>query len=101
MPLAADELAALADAALDAAAGCQAAELRVERIRSQTVRLHDAHPETTAEVGTETKSFVARVAEGDERTTIWEAHKKDNPGFADYEAGTTRQIPVVILEPKT
>jgi len=60
-----------------------------------------AHPETTAEVGTETKSFVARVAEGDERTTIWEAHKKDNPGFADYEAGTTRQIPVVILEPKT
>jgi TldD protein len=49
MPLAADELAALADAALDAAAGCQAAELRVERIRSQTVRLHDADPETTAD----------------------------------------------------
>ena len=49
MPLAADELAALADAALDAAAGCQAAELRVERIRSQTVRLRDAHPETTAD----------------------------------------------------
>ena len=44
MPLAADELTALADAALDAAAGCQAAELRVERIRSQTVRLHDAQP---------------------------------------------------------
>ena len=49
MPLAADDLTALADAALDAAAGCQAAELRVERIRSQTVRLHDAHPETTAD----------------------------------------------------
>ena len=49
MPLAADELAALADAALDAAAGCQAAELRVERIRNQTVRLHDARPETTAD----------------------------------------------------
>ncbi len=32
-----------------AAAGCQAAELRVERIRSQTVRLHDAQPETTAD----------------------------------------------------
>jgi TldD protein len=49
MPLAADELAALADAALDASAGCQAAELRVERVRSQTVRLRDAHPETTAD----------------------------------------------------
>jgi TldD protein len=49
MPLAADELARLADAALGAAAGCQAAELRVERIRSQIVRLHDAQPETTAD----------------------------------------------------
>ncbi len=49
MPLAADDLVALSDAALGAAAGCQAAELRVERIRSQTVRLHDAHPETTAD----------------------------------------------------
>jgi TldD protein len=48
-PLAADELGALADAALDAASGCQAAEIRVERIRSQTVRLHDAQPETTAD----------------------------------------------------
>ena len=49
MPLAADELSGLADAALTAASGCQAAELRVERIRSQTVRLHDAQPETTAD----------------------------------------------------
>ncbi len=49
MPLSADELSALADAALDAATGCQAAELRVERIRSQIVRLRDALPETTAD----------------------------------------------------
>ncbi len=49
MPLAADELAALADAALTAASGCQAAELRVERVRGQTVRLRDANPETTAD----------------------------------------------------
>ena len=49
MPLAADDLSALADAALGAAAGCQAAELRVERIRSQVVRLHDAQPDTTAD----------------------------------------------------
>ncbi|MGD0747807.1 MAG: TldD/PmbA family protein [Acidimicrobiales bacterium] len=49
MPLPADDLSALADAALGAAAGCRAAELRVERIRSQTVRLHDAQPDTTAD----------------------------------------------------
>jgi deazaflavin-dependent oxidoreductase (nitroreductase family) len=60
-----------------------------------------AHPETTAEIGTETVPVVARVAEGDERTTIWEAQKKDYPGFADYEKSTTRQIPVVILERKS
>ncbi len=47
MPLPAAELARLSDAALGAAAGCQAAELRVERIRTQTLRLHDARPETT------------------------------------------------------
>jgi deazaflavin-dependent oxidoreductase (nitroreductase family) len=57
-----------------------------------------AHPETTAEVGTETVRVVAREAKGDERTKIWEAHKKDYPAFAEYEAKTTRQIPVVILE---
>ena len=49
MPLDADALAGLADAALGAAAGCQAAEVRVERIRGQTVRLRDAQPETTAD----------------------------------------------------
>ena len=49
MPLPPDDLGALTDAALGAAAGCQAAELRVERIRSQIVRLHDARPETTAD----------------------------------------------------
>ncbi len=49
MPLDADELSALTDAALGAAEACQAAELRIERIGSQTVRLHDAHPETTAD----------------------------------------------------
>ena len=57
-----------------------------------------AHPETEVEVGTETIPVVARLAEGDERSSIWEAQKRDNPGFADYEKQTTRQIPVVILE---
>jgi len=57
-----------------------------------------AHPETTVEVGTETIPVVARVADDIERAPIWEAHKRDNPGFADYEKRTSRQIPVVILD---
>jgi TldD protein len=51
MPLSTDELAALTDAALSAATtgGCTNAELRVERIRSQRVRLRDAAPEGTSD----------------------------------------------------
>jgi deazaflavin-dependent oxidoreductase (nitroreductase family) len=58
-----------------------------------------ANPRVSAEIGTETVPLVARVAEGAERDRIWEAQKRANPGFADYETKTTRQIPVVILEP--
>jgi deazaflavin-dependent oxidoreductase (nitroreductase family) len=58
-----------------------------------------AHPKVSAEIGTQTVSLVARVAAGEERERIWTANKQANPGFADYERKTTRQIPVVILEP--
>ena len=50
------------------------------------------------EVGTATFDVTARVAEGEERTEIWEAQKRSNPGFAEYERKTDRQIPVVVLE---
>ncbi|HUZ54573.1 MAG TPA: nitroreductase family deazaflavin-dependent oxidoreductase [Streptosporangiaceae bacterium] len=58
-----------------------------------------ANPEASVEVGAETRAVRAHVAEGDERHGLWEAHKRDWPGFADYETKTQRQIPVVILEP--
>jgi deazaflavin-dependent oxidoreductase (nitroreductase family) len=57
-----------------------------------------AHPDTTIEVGAETIPVHARVAEGDERTRIWEEQKRENSNFAEYEKLTTRPIPVVILE---
>jgi len=43
--------------------------------------------------------LVARVAVGDERERIWSTQKAAYPGFVDYERKTTRQIPVVVLEP--
>ncbi len=58
-----------------------------------------ANPDVTAEVGTETRPYRARVAEGDERERIWAAQKEIAPGFADYEAKTDRVIPVVVLDP--
>lgn len=59
-----------------------------------------AAPEVEIEIGTERRPVTARVAEGDERSVIWEAQKADAPGFAEYEAKTDRVIPVVLLEPR-
>jgi deazaflavin-dependent oxidoreductase (nitroreductase family) len=59
-----------------------------------------ARPDVTAEIGTTSVALRAR-AEGEERNRIWERQKRERPAFADYETKTTRQIPVVILEPVT
>jgi deazaflavin-dependent oxidoreductase (nitroreductase family) len=58
-----------------------------------------AHPAVSVEVGSETRPVVAREAQGEERERIWESHKEQFPGFAEYEAKTDRVIPVVVLEP--
>ncbi len=58
-----------------------------------------AHPQVTAEIGAGSVELQARVAQGEERERIWAAQKAAYPGFADYERQTTRQIPVVVLEP--
>lgn len=58
-----------------------------------------ANPEVSIELGAETVTVTAREVTGDERTSIWEAQKQAMPGFADYEAGTDRTIPVLVLKP--
>jgi deazaflavin-dependent oxidoreductase (nitroreductase family) len=57
-----------------------------------------AHPRTTIELGAESFEVTAREVTGEERSVIWEEQKRRAPGFADYEAATEREIPVVILE---
>jgi deazaflavin-dependent oxidoreductase (nitroreductase family) len=57
-----------------------------------------AHPDVRVEVGTDTVEMRARITDGDERRSIWETQKERYPGFAEYEAATDREIPVVILE---
>jgi deazaflavin-dependent oxidoreductase (nitroreductase family) len=57
-----------------------------------------ANPDANVEVGTQTYRVRARVTSGEERERIWEQQKSAYKGFADYEAKTTRQIPVVVLE---
>jgi deazaflavin-dependent oxidoreductase (nitroreductase family) len=57
-----------------------------------------ANPRARVEVGSDEFDVQARVAEGAERTTIWEHQKRDVPNFAEYEQKTDREIPVIILE---
>jgi deazaflavin-dependent oxidoreductase (nitroreductase family) len=56
-----------------------------------------AHIEVRTEGGTE--SFDVRVTElqGEERDRLYAAQAKLMPNFADYQAKTTRAIPVVAL----
>jgi deazaflavin-dependent oxidoreductase (nitroreductase family) len=58
-----------------------------------------AHPDVEAEIGAQTLRLHARVADDAERDPIWSAQKAEFSGFQEYENNTTRQIPVVILEP--
>jgi deazaflavin-dependent oxidoreductase (nitroreductase family) len=58
-----------------------------------------ANPRTTIEVGTDTVTVACRVTDGTERETIWSTQKVAAPGFAEYESKTTRQIPVIVLDP--
>jgi deazaflavin-dependent oxidoreductase (nitroreductase family) len=58
-----------------------------------------AHPQATVEVDDRTVAVKARVAGDEERDRLWSKQKELYPGFAEYERQTSRQIPVVILEP--
>ncbi|OZM73943.1 nitroreductase family deazaflavin-dependent oxidoreductase [Amycolatopsis antarctica] len=60
-----------------------------------------ANPEVSVEVGTETVRVRAVEVEGGERDTLYARQAALYPGFAEYEARTTRVIPVIALVPET
>lgn len=55
--------------------------------------------EVAAQVGPKRYRCDWRVAEGEERTRLWEAMEADYPPYAQYKAATSRLIPVVVLTP--
>ncbi len=57
-----------------------------------------AHPEVTVEVGTEKFKVRAVPASGAERSRLYDQHASQYPGFKEYQARTTRTIPVFVLE---
>ena len=59
-----------------------------------------ANPRASIEVGDKTINVVAHVADDETRERLWSTQKQRYPGFAEYEAKTDRQIPVVVLEPE-
>lgn len=59
-----------------------------------------AHPEATIEVGGERFEVVAEEVTGPERDEIWKRATAIYPGYARYQRGLDRQIPVVVLRPR-
>jgi len=59
-----------------------------------------AHPEATLQSGNEVRRVRAREAEGAERERLWARLLEIQPDYREYEGRTSRQIPVVVLEPR-
>ncbi len=57
-----------------------------------------AAPRVTVQIASEIFPASARLAEGPERDRVWSIVTITYPPYIDYQAQTTRQIPVFILE---
>ena len=58
-----------------------------------------ASPTVTLQDGATVYEMTARQVEGDEKARWWALAVEAWPAYADYQAKTDRQIPVVVLEP--
>jgi deazaflavin-dependent oxidoreductase (nitroreductase family) len=58
------------------------------------------HPEVRFQVGDKKYSGTARVVASPDRERLYAMMTGIYPPYRDYQAKTTRQIPVVVLEPK-
>ena len=55
-------------------------------------------PACEIQVGKEHYRVSARVSEGEERAVLWKKMAELYPPYDDYQAGTNREIPVVVLD---
>ena len=60
-----------------------------------------ANPDVEVVMSGTHRTMRARVAEGDERTRLWETLTAKHGNYAGYQRRTSRQIPVVVLEPRS
>lgn len=59
----------------------------------------EANPNVEVQVGTRTFKAVARTVTGEERVALWAKALEFWPPYADYALKTTREIPVLLLDP--
>jgi F420H(2)-dependent quinone reductase len=59
-----------------------------------------ANPEAELQDGSTRRAVTARNAEPGERERLWAEVTSRAPGYLEYERRTTREIPVVILQPR-
>jgi len=55
-------------------------------------------PQCEIQVAHDHYRVTARIAEGDERASLWQQLAEIYPPYDDYQAATDRKIPVVVLE---
>lgn len=58
-----------------------------------------ADPHATIQIGPQTIAVSARTATPEERTRLWALATGMYPGYDDYQARTSREIPLVVLTP--
>jgi deazaflavin-dependent oxidoreductase (nitroreductase family) len=58
-----------------------------------------AHPTVTLEIGTKKFQAKATITSGAERQRLFDAQAKVMPQFNEYQKATTREIPVIAMEP--
>ena len=59
-----------------------------------------AHPDTEVQLGTTRIKVRAREADAEERRRLWPKAAEYNPHWARYRRRTSREIPLVLLEPR-
>ena len=59
-----------------------------------------AHPDTEVQIGRDRRRVHAREATPEERERLWPLAAKYNPHWDRYRGRTTREIPLVLLEPR-
>lgn len=57
------------------------------------------NPDVGVQVGADKLAARARVAEGEERTRLWDRMAQIWPDYNTYQTRTDRQIPIIVLEP--